>query len=100
MTEPTIVVLVARLPASGVDAFLRYEEQVLPLLPDHGAELARRLRSDDGRVEVHVVTFPSRAALAAYRDDPRRSAHASLLAESGARLELFELNDVSAEPPG
>jgi uncharacterized protein (DUF1330 family) len=96
VTAPTVVVVVARVPAAGVAAFRRYEELVLPLLADHGAALARRLRSDDGQVEVHVVEFPSRAALAAYHEDERRSAHAQLLAESGASVELLEPSDVPA----
>ena len=49
--------MVARIPAAGVDAFQRYEAEVLPILAEHGAELERRLRSADGCTEVHVIGF-------------------------------------------
>jgi hypothetical protein len=43
---------------------------------------------------VHVVEFPSAAALLAYRDDARRAEHRPLLERSGAAIELRELGDV------
>jgi predicted ArsR family transcriptional regulator len=94
VSPPGVVyVLVARVPESGLAAFEAYERAVLPLLAGHGGRLERRLRAADGRTEVHLVSFPSRERFAAYRDDPRRAEHAHLLAESGARTELFELGD-------
>lgn len=87
--------LVARLPAEGVAAFDEYERRVLPLLSAHGGRLARRLRSADRLVEVHLVEFPSNQAFAAYRDDPARAAHAGLLEASGVAAELFELYDAA-----
>ena len=87
-------VLVAHVPADGVAAFRRYEELVLPVLADHGGQLERRLVSDDERVEVHIVWFPSSTAFAGDRDDPARADHAELLARSGAALELLELHDL------
>ena len=89
-----IHVLVARIPAEGVAAFRRYEDLVLPLLAEHGGRLERRLARDDGRVEVHIVWFPSFGAFEGYRDDPARVAHAELLARSGAAAELLELRDL------
>jgi hypothetical protein len=87
-------VLIARIPAAGIDAFRRYEDAVLPLLADHGGRLARRLRSAAGDVEVHVIEFAAGDGLGSYRADPRRAAHAQLLERSGARVELLELDDV------
>ena len=88
-------VLVARIPAAGVQAFQRYEAAVLPLLADHGGRLDRRLRSADGTVEVHLIAFDEPGGLAAYRADPRRAQHAPLLEESGAEIELLEVEDVA-----
>jgi hypothetical protein len=88
--------LVARLPAEGVAAFAEYERRVLPLLGDHGGRLSRRLRSADGLVEAHLVDFPSAAAFASYRDDPRRAPDRGLLEESGSAIELLELYEVPA----
>jgi hypothetical protein len=87
-------VLIARIPETGLDAFQRYETAVVPLLADHGGRLARRLRSADGAVEVHVIEFASADGLDAYRADPRRAQHADLLATSGAESELLQMRDV------
>jgi hypothetical protein len=98
MTAPgVVVVLVARVPAGGRASFLEYEAAVVPLLAEHRARLERRLRSEDGRVEVHVVWFPSPVALAAYRADPRRAAARPLLDASGAAVEAIELADAAVE---
>jgi hypothetical protein len=89
-------VLVARIPPDGVEAFGAYEHAVLALLADHGGLLERRLASDDRLTEVHLVSFPSPAAFAAYRADPRRGAQAELPERSGAAVELLpELRDLA-----
>lgn len=93
MPERVTYVLVVHLPADGVESFQRYETAVLPLLSDHQGTLERRLRSPDERTEVHLVTFPSRDHFETYRDDPRRAGHSSLLGESRARIELYEMSD-------
>lgn len=87
--------LIARIPAEGVAGFQAYEERVLPLLGSHGGTLERRLRTVDGRVELHIVSFPSEAALASFRADPERTRTAPLLEASGARTELLMLEDVT-----
>jgi len=87
-------VLIARIAPAGVEAFQRYEAAVLPLLAEHGGRLARRLRTGDGAVEVHLVEFASAGAFDAYRADPRRAEHAPLLEASGARMELLAVEDV------
>ena len=97
MTEATgeTYVVIARIPAAGVQAFQDYESQVLPLLESAGAMLQRRMRNGDGTVEVHIVWFPSVAAFGRYREDPRRLALAQLLARSQARMELMTMTDVA-----
>jgi len=89
-----IYALLFRVPVKGVDTFEHYESLVLPLLDGHGGRLERRLRSPDRLTEVHIVSFPSREAFAAYREDPRRGEHAHLLAESGVAVEVLEVDDV------
>lgn len=64
--------------ARAADA-IAYEDEVLPLLVDHGAELLSRVRRAEGEdqalpLEVHLIRFPSRAALEAYLADDRRVA--------------------------
>jgi hypothetical protein len=65
--------------ASQASAF---EDEALALLPDHGARVLyrgrRKVAEADGDAalphEVHLLWFPSRAALAAYMADERRRA--------------------------
>lgn len=88
------LVLVADLPADVVATFRRYEDAVLPLLARHGGRLERRLRTGDGRTEVHVVSFDDQAGLDACLADPERVAHRVLL--DGVELEqrLLRVTDV------
>jgi uncharacterized protein (DUF1330 family) len=87
-------VQIVRVPPEGVKTFQRYESLVIPLLARHGGRFERRLRGEEGHVEIHVVTFPSAEALEAYRSDPDRQRHLRLLEESGAETELIEVDDI------
>jgi hypothetical protein len=87
--------MIARIPDGGLPDFDAYEAAVLPLLAEHGGRLDRRLRSADGGLEAHVVTFPGRAEFDAYRADPRRAAATPLLEASAAVIELHGVEDVS-----
>ncbi|MDQ0991519.1 hypothetical protein [Streptomyces sp. V3I7] len=87
--------MVARLPEGGLRDFDAYERAVLPLLAEHGGTLERRLRTPDGRVEAHLVSFAGDDDFAAFRADPRRSSAAPLLAASGAEIELLAVRDVA-----
>ncbi len=84
------LVLVADVPEGGVAAFQAFEDAVLPLLARHGGRLERRLRTDDARTEVHVVSFPDDAGLRAYRADPDRPA-----APDGVVQRLLTVTDVA-----
>ena len=88
-------VLIARIPHNGIVAFRTYEDQVLPLLVDHGGKLQRRWRNGDGTDEVHVVGFASIAAFESYKSDPRRAAAGHLLDKSSAKIELLSVSDVA-----
>ena len=78
-------------------ALVEYEDLVLALLPDHGARVVQRVRSDgaDGApFEVHVLEFPSDAALEAYMADERRVAHAELRERGIARTQVLRVDPV------
>ena len=90
-------VVIARIPKDGVGFFQIYEDRVLPLLKEHGGDLQRRMRNDDGTIEMHIVVFPSQAALDAYRDDFRRTSQDTMLEKSGAEIELIEMDDVGLQ---
>jgi antibiotic biosynthesis monooxygenase (ABM) superfamily enzyme len=93
-TNPVTVVLIARIPAEGIADFRAYEAAVLPLLPEYNGRLERRLRNQDGTVEMHI-SFASEADFQNYRNDPRRTAQASLLKKSSAMLERLAMTNVS-----
>jgi hypothetical protein len=88
-----IVLAIVRIPREGVRDYLAYEDGVLPLLSEHGATLQRRLRTDDGTTEVHIVDYPSEAVLEAYMGDPRREEHRALFDASGAVMEVLRMDD-------
>jgi antibiotic biosynthesis monooxygenase (ABM) superfamily enzyme len=88
-------VLIARIPPEGIADFRAYEDAVLPLLPEFNGRLERRLRNRDGTVEMHIVSFASEADFQNYRNDPRRTAQASLLKKSSAMLESLPMTNVS-----
>src|SRR3984957_20916051 len=93
--SPVMFVLIVRIPIEGIEDFRAYEDAVLPLLPEFGGRLERRLRNPDGTVEIHILSFPSDADFQNYRNDPRRTAHAWLLEKSGAKRESLPMTDVS-----
>ena len=88
-------VLIARVPPDGVAGFQAYEAAVLPLLSEHGGLLERRLRNDDGTIEVHIVSFASDQSFQRYRDDPRRAAASHLFEASAASTERLAMTDVA-----
>lgn len=89
-----LMIAVVRIPKEGVASFQAYEDSVIPLQAEHGATMQRRLRTPAGTTEVHVMSFPSQAAFAAYIDDPRRAACQRLFRASGATMDAFEVDDV------
>ena len=93
-TDLATFVLIARIPAGGIADFRAYEDAILPLLPEFKGCLERRLRSSDGTIETHIVSFASEADFQNYRNDPRRIAQARLLERSAAKLELLPMVNV------
>jgi hypothetical protein len=60
-----------------VAALEAFERRVVPLLARHGGAITCAVRcapGGDGPDQVHVVTFPDRAAFDAYRGDPDTAA--------------------------
>jgi hypothetical protein len=76
-TVPFTLVFVGYAEASTASRAAAFEDDVLPLLADHGARVlyrGRRVAGQDAALplEVHVLWFPDRAAFGAYMADPRR----------------------------
>jgi uncharacterized protein (DUF1330 family) len=75
-------------------ALVEYEDRVLALLPDHGARLVSRVRSDgtEGHpLEVQLFEFPDQESLDAYLADPRRTALATDRDAAVAKTELMNV---------
>jgi len=89
-----LMTAILRIPKEGLESFRAYEDQVIPLQAEHGAVLERRVRTADGTTEVHLVRFPSQAAVDAYMADPRRHEHRGLFEASGAVMEALVVHDV------
>jgi hypothetical protein len=96
MTKPGLTLcVILRVPPDGIAPFLAYEDAVLPILADHGGLLERRLRTESGTTEFHLIWFPSVSHFDAFRVDPRRSAHTELLTQSGAISEILVVEDAA-----
>jgi uncharacterized protein (DUF1330 family) len=75
-----------------------YEDAVLELVPTHGGRLRERVRTDgaDGApFEIHVLEFPSEAALAAYMEDPQRRAMADARDRAIERTAVYRVDLVN-----
>lgn len=90
--------LVVDLTADAVQQFDAYERGVLPLLARHGGTLERRLRTADGRTEIHLIAFGSRTGYEGYLADPDRAALGTLLDGLDIRRRLLEVTDVPPDP--
>jgi uncharacterized protein (DUF1330 family) len=87
------VLILVQIDISQADLglFDDYEAQVLALLPKYGATLHERLRTTDGRGEVHLLDFPDRDALEAFRADPVRAGLQDAWRRSGAASVVTEV---------
>jgi hypothetical protein len=85
--------LVVDLEPDAVAPFSAYERHVLPLLARHGGRLDRRVRTADGRTEIHLLSFADRAGYDAYLADPDRAAAGRLLDSLDVRRRLLEVTD-------
>ena len=83
---PLTLALVVDLATDAVEPFEAYERRVLPLLE-------RRLRTPDGRTEIHLLSFADRAGYDAYLADPDRAAAGRLLDGRDVRSRLLEVTD-------
>ncbi|TDE97293.1 hypothetical protein EXU48_03555 [Occultella glacieicola] len=87
----TLCCLLWATPGNEADLSI-YEDTVLVLLADHGAQIVQRATSDgaDGQPhEVQLFRFGGQAGLDAYLADPRRAALAVERDRVVARTELF-----------
>jgi hypothetical protein len=89
------IVAVVQMSDQDIDGGQRYEDLVLGLLPQFGARVERRLRTPDGRTEVQVLWFPSRAQMEAVMVHPDRLAARDRLGTSAPTTVVHEVDDVT-----
>ena len=86
---------------AGREDDLRYEDEALALLVDHGGRVLTRVGADDagddGPTEIQIIQFDSQAGLDSYMTDPRRQEMAGRRYQCVARMEM---QDVSVVWPG
>ncbi|AVT40715.1 N-acetyltransferase [Plantactinospora sp. BB1] len=93
------LVAVLDVPEEHLAAFARYEERVLALLAGHGGRLEQRLRTGDGRTEVHLLSFTGRDGYDSYLADPRRAAYrAEELPGVELAARVLEVSEVQPPP--
>ena len=85
------------------DSASLFEDDVLALLPSHGAHVVYRGRrvAEQGAelpLEFHVLWFPSRAALDGYLADPRRHAVIERFGDVFTQKIAVELDDLVSSP--
>ncbi|GAA1720026.1 hypothetical protein [Dietzia cercidiphylli] len=77
------------------DALRLYEDEVLPLIADHGGRLCSRdqveRQATTDPIEIQRIDFPSANALKAFMADPRRLQLESQRANSIARSDVLRL---------
>ena len=92
--EPVRLVALVEMADGRTGAGIRYEDGVLALLGAHGGTLERRLRTHDGRSEVHIITFAARAGLESFLVDPRRLALRAGAGDAAPTTTVLEVSDV------
>lgn len=100
-TSPPVTLCCLLWARPGLDADVNaYEDAVIGLLVDHGAEIVQRAfgdGSDEHPHEVQLYSFPDQAGVDAFLADPRRLELADERERVIARTELFP---VSLPEPG
>ncbi len=100
MSGRTILVASLWIRAGAVAEFEAFERRVAAIQAKHGARIERAIRvtgsaaNEADPFEVHVVSFPSAQALAAYREDSDLTALAELRATIFTRTTFVVGTDV------
>lgn len=101
--EPILLAFVGYAGEQTSERAVEYEDRVLELLRDHAAALVfrgRRKADQDPSLplEIHLISFPRRAALESFLADDRRRALLEEYGEVFDRKIVVELSQVSCDP--
>ena len=89
-----LVAAIIDVAPADIERFRVYEEVVLGLLERHGGRLERRLRSDDGSSEIHLIEFADPAGYTAYLADPDRASAQRLIDGADITTRAFVVDDL------
>jgi hypothetical protein len=89
-----LIAAVIDIAPADIERFRVYEEVVLGLLERHGGRIQRRLRSEDGESEIHLIEFADPAGYTAYLSDPERAAAQRLIEGAELTQRGFVVDDV------
>jgi uncharacterized protein (DUF1330 family) len=84
----------------ATQALIDYEDAVLALLPEHGARLLQRARTDGGNgapTEIQLIEISSQAGYDSYLADERRTALAADRDAAIARTDIYPVRIVDSE---
>jgi hypothetical protein len=99
VTEQTYLFL-AHVPLAGVDDYRQFVARVMPLIDASGGRLERSVASDDGTVELFIVSFPDNDCYEQLATSTHIDDAAPLLYRSGARFEVLTLAHNPTAPMG
>lgn len=99
--RPFTLAFVGYTTDARADEAAAYEDAVLPLLADHGAQVLYRGRREPGQdaalpFEVHLLWFPHREAYSSYLADDRRAALLARFGEVFTVKHVVELEPITA----
>lgn len=99
MTNQWHVVLEVYLKDGQQTNFEDYERKVLPLLANYGGSLVSAIRPSSKIAgtpdELHVITFPSKEAFEAYKQNPKRAEFSPIFQQAVEKVRLIEGEDIS-----
>ena len=92
--SPLIAAAILTIRPDALDGFREYETQAAAILSRYGGAIERTIvveptLSGEPMREVHIVTFPARAAFDAYRTDPDLAALGELRLSCIAYTEIL-----------
>jgi uncharacterized protein (DUF1330 family) len=90
-----LLAMIADIEPTGIEVFRAYEDRVLALLARHGGALERRVRSEDGTTEIHLVSFADAEGCDAFIADPERVAARTALAGVAIDQRVLTVSDVA-----
>jgi hypothetical protein len=92
------LVVILTIQDGTLDSFRAFERQAAVIMAAHGGSIERAVfippaTNEESMREVHVVTFPSEQAFAAYRADPALRALHAMRAACVAKTEVLTGHD-------